>query len=149
VVVARLSALDASFLRVETPSAHMHVGWVSTLELPEGAARLDAAALTESVAARLHLAPRFRQRIATVPLGLGEAVWEDDPAFDVRRHVRVVEPPGPLGSTGLRELAGDVLSEQLDRSRPLWEIVVVPRPSRDGRRDRRCRARHRAVRPRA
>lgn len=126
-MVARLSALDASFLRVETPSAHMHVGWVSTLELPAGAERLDAEALTESVAARLHLAPRFRQRIATVPLSLGEAVWEDDPAFDVARHVRVVEPPEPLGSCGLRELVGDFLSEQLDRSRPLWEIVVVPK----------------------
>src|SRR5207302_1779036 len=83
--------LDASFLRVETPTAHMHVGWLSLLELPPGLARLDSTALTERIAARLHLAPRFRQRLAAAPLALAAARWEDDPGFDIARHVSVAD----------------------------------------------------------
>ena len=74
----------------------MHVGWLAPLELPRGAERLDAVALIERIAARLHLAPRFRQRLASVPLGLGEPTWVDDAEFDLRRHVRVIEPPDAL-----------------------------------------------------
>jgi WS/DGAT/MGAT family acyltransferase len=125
----RLSALDTSFLQVETPSAHMHVGWSATLELPDGARELDPDALAERIAARLHLAPRFRQRV--VPAPLGEPLWADDPAFRVDRHVSVVQPEGVESGRGARTamdaLAADFLSSQLDRSRPLWELVVVPR----------------------
>jgi len=125
--VARLTTLDASFLRVETPTAHMHVGWLAPLELPPGAERLDAVALIDRIAARLHLAARFRQRLATVPLGLGEPAWVDDAAFDLRRHVRVVEPPAALTRGELRALTDRFLSRQLRRDRPLWEILIVPR----------------------
>lgn len=125
--MARLTALDASFLRVETPTAHMHVGWLAPLELPPGAGRLDAVALIEQIASRLHLAPRFRQRLAEVPLGLAEATWVDDPDFDLRRHIRVVEPPEPLTRGELRSVTDRFLSTQLPRHRPLWEILIVPR----------------------
>jgi diacylglycerol O-acyltransferase / wax synthase len=122
--VQRLSTLDASFLRVETPSAHMHVGWLATLKLPAGVAQLDAGKLAERVAARLHLAPRFRQRV--VPAPLGEPMWVDNPSFSVGEHISVESRPA-RGRRELERLAGAFLSQQLDRERPLWQICVVPR----------------------
>jgi hypothetical protein len=79
-----LSSLDSSFLRVETPTAHMHVGWLSTLELPTRAEQLDPAALIEQIAGRLHVAPRFRQRVVQSPPSLAEPSWEDDGSFHIR-----------------------------------------------------------------
>jgi diacylglycerol O-acyltransferase / wax synthase len=120
----RLSTLDTSFLRVETPSAHMHVGWLATLELPDGSREFDSTKLIERIAARLHLAPRFRQVVAPAPLG--EPIWVDDPDFRLDRHVTVA--PGPVrGRRELERLSGSFLSRQLDRRRPLWQVVVVPR----------------------
>ena len=117
----RLSTLDSSFLRVESPAAHMHVGWLSRLRLPEGARALDAELLRERIAARLHLAPRFRQVVR--PLPLGEPAWSDHPNFDLDSHVRVV--PGAIGEAELQELCDEFLSNRLDRSQPLWEILVA------------------------
>jgi diacylglycerol O-acyltransferase len=118
----RLSALDSSFLRVESPAAHMHVGWLSRLRLPEGARALDAGLLRERIAARLHLAPRFRQVVRPMPLG--EPAWSDHPDFDLDSHVQVVTRR--MSEADLRELCDEFLSRRLDRSRPLWEILVVP-----------------------
>jgi diacylglycerol O-acyltransferase len=124
--VARLSSLDSSFLRVETPTAHMHVGWVSTIELPQGSDRLDAAALIEQIAGRLHLAPRFRQLVVEPPIPLGEPKWEDDPDFHILRHISVVD--APAGSpVDVGALTDAFLSEQLPRDRPLWSLLLVPR----------------------
>jgi WS/DGAT/MGAT family acyltransferase len=129
VVVQRLSALDSSFLCVESPSAHMHVGWLATVLPAERGEPLDGEALAERIAARLHLAPRFRQRVVGSPLG--EPAWVDDPAFRLERHVRIQGGPA-LERAELAELAGDFLSRQLGRHRPLWEIEVIPALS-DGR----------------
>jgi diacylglycerol O-acyltransferase / wax synthase len=125
--MSRLSTLDASFLRVETPTAHMHVGWVAPIELPAGEERLDADALTERIRARLHLVPRFRQRLAGAPLGLAEAAWVDDDRFDLRKHVRIAERPRSLSRADLRHLTDRFFSRQLRRDRPLWELLIVPR----------------------
>ena len=116
--------MDASFLRIETPTAHMHVGWLSTLRLPPGEERLDPDALADRIAARLHLAPRFRQRVQSAPIG--EPVWVDDPGFRLERHILEHEKPKVAGDCGLSRLAGEFLTEPLDRSRPLWSILVVP-----------------------
>lgn len=121
----RLSALDASFLRIETPTAHMHVGWLSTLRLPPGEERLDPDTLADRVAARLHLAPRFRQRVLSAPLG--EPVWADDPGFRLERHILAHEGSKVANDRGLSDLAGEFLTQPLDRSHPLWSILVVPR----------------------
>lgn len=128
--VQRLSALDSSFLTVETSVAHMHVGWLSTLLLPCGSEALDAQSLAKRIAARLHLAPRFRQRLAASPLG--EPAWVDDPGFRLHRHVREIEGAPPTRAQ-LDVIAGQFLSVQLDRTRPLWEIAVVPRLADDRR----------------
>jgi len=122
--VQRLSPLDSSFLRVETPTAHMHVGWLATLLLPEGCESLDVALLTKRIEARLHLAPRFRQRLAPAPIG--EPRWADDERFAIARHLHVLggEPPT---RAELDDVAGRFLSVQLARDRALWAILVVPR----------------------
>ncbi|MET0762155.1 MAG: wax ester/triacylglycerol synthase family O-acyltransferase [Thermoleophilaceae bacterium] len=125
--MARLSALDTSFLRVETPAAHMHVGWLSHLDLPAGADRLDVRRLVTTIGTRLHLAPRFRQIVVPTPLGLGEPSWEDDPRFDLGRHVFVAADEDPVGHARLRRLTDEFLSQPLSRDRPLWSLLLVPR----------------------
>lgn len=121
----RLSPLDSAFLRAETPGGHMHVGWVSVLgPVGEGGA-LDISLLRQRVAGRLHLAPRFRQVVVSTPLG--EPYWADQPRFDIERHVRVIGQRGVLTDKELREVTDGFLSAPLDRGRPLWEFLVVPR----------------------
>jgi diacylglycerol O-acyltransferase / wax synthase len=114
----RLSALDASFLDVETASAHMHVGWAAAFDPPEDRPAPSFEQLRDHIARRLQRAPRYRQRLEGVPLGLARPVWVDDERFDITRHVR------PAGRAGLDELAGSVQSTPLSRERPLWELWV-------------------------
>src|SRR5205085_9868048 len=87
--------------------------------------RLDVAGLLAQIQSRLHLAPRFRQRLEEPPLPLGEPSWRDDPSFEMERHVTVSDP-APIGARRLRELTDDFLSEQLPRDRPLWSLLVTP-----------------------
>jgi diacylglycerol O-acyltransferase len=122
----RLSALDASFLDVETASAHMHVGWAAAFDPPDEGPAPSFEQLRDHVARRLQRAPRYRQRLAGVPLGLARPVWVDDDRFDITRHVR------PAGPAALGELAGSVLSTPLSRERPLWELWISDRLD-DGR----------------
>lgn len=122
--MTRLSAMDSSFLRVESDTAHMHVGWFSALELPEGVDTLDTAEMAARIAGRLHLSPRFRQRVVPVPLRAGEPVWRDDPGFQLTNHVSVL--PGRLDDDGMRRATNAFFARPLRRDRPLWEIVLVP-----------------------
>jgi WS/DGAT/MGAT family acyltransferase len=122
----RLSALDASFLDVETASAHMHVGWAAAFDPPEERPAPSFEQLRDHIARRLHRAPRYRQRLEGVPLGVARPVWVDDDRFDMNRHVR------QAGAAGLAELAGSVLSTPLSRERPLWELWIADRLD-DGR----------------
>jgi WS/DGAT/MGAT family acyltransferase len=117
----RLSGLDSSFLGLERDTAHMHV---AACALFEGAApRYEY--LIAHIRSRLHLVPRFRQRLAFVPLGLGRPVWVDDPHFNLGYHVRHTALPRPGSDEELKRLAGRVFSQALDRSRPLWELWLV------------------------
>ncbi len=117
----RLSTLDESFLRLESDSAHMHVAALMVFkgEAPSHDELLDA------VAARLHMVPRYRQRLAPVPLGQGRPKWVDDPHLNLRYHVRASALPSPGSEAELRALAGRVFSQQLDRDKPLWELWLV------------------------
>jgi WS/DGAT/MGAT family acyltransferase len=117
----RLSAIDAGFLAQEGPNAHMHIGAVVRCEGP--APPFDA--LLDHIRGRLHLVPRYRQRLALPPLDAGRPVWADDPAFDVAYHVRRTRPAPPGDQGRLLELVGDLMAEPLDRGRPLWELWVV------------------------
>jgi WS/DGAT/MGAT family acyltransferase len=116
----RLSALDTSFLDVETPTAHMHVGWAATFSPPEDDEACDFESLSAHLASRLGRAPRYRQKLAPVPLGVTPPAWVDDPDFDPRRHIRHAR------GTNLASIVDDVMSQPLDRDRPLWEIWIAP-----------------------
>jgi diacylglycerol O-acyltransferase len=127
-VAERLSAIDGSFLRVESPSAHMHVAWTATFRVPVGEPHPTLTRLRRHIAGRLARVPRFRCRLAWPPRGMGEPFWVEDPEFDVANHVL------PLGTLGLElddrrfeMLCDSVLSAPLDRRRPLWEIRLAPR----------------------
>ena len=117
----RLTGLDSSFLHLERDSAHMHVAGCSVFAGSPPA--YDE--LVEAIESRLHLVPRYRQRLAFVPLNQGRPVWVDDPHFKVRYHVRHTALPRPGGEAELKRLAGRVFSQALDRSRPLWELWLV------------------------
>ena len=124
----RLTILDSSFLRVESPAAHMHVGWRGVFRPEPGRAPVTPDSLRALVAGRVGQAPRFRQRLAFPPAGLGEPVWVDDDRFDVADHVRCLSGPGELvPRSRFAELADEFLSRPLDRGRALWEIGLVPR----------------------
>lgn len=125
--MARLSPLDSSFLRVETETAHMHVGWLSHLDLPLGCERFDVDRLAATLAARLHRTPRFRQVITPAPLGISEPSWTDDPCFDLRRHIHVATGDAPLSHRQVEQLTDDFMSRPLPRDRPLWSLLVIPR----------------------
>ena len=122
----RLSGLDASFLALETRETHMHVGAVVVFgpgkySTAEG---VDIGVLRTIVESRLDQIPRYRQRLATIPIE-GHPVWVDDEHFDLASHVRHVALPHPGTHDQLKELAGAIFSQPLDRTRPLWEINVV------------------------
>jgi diacylglycerol O-acyltransferase len=117
----RLTGLDASFLHLERDSAHMHVAGCSVFAGDPPAYE----ELIGAIESRLHLVPRYRQRLAFVPFNQGRPVWVDDPHFNVRYHVRHTALPRPGGEAQLKRLAGRVFSQALDRSRPLWELWLV------------------------
>ena len=118
----RLTALDSTFLHLEDHStAHMHVASVMVFE---GTAPTHEQ-LVEHVLGRMHLVPRYRQRLANVPLGQGRPVWADDPHFNPRYHIRHTALPRPADDAALKQLAGRLFSQRLDRSKPLWEIWLV------------------------
>ncbi len=117
----RLSGLDASFLHIENSSAHMHVASVMLFEGPPP----PYDDLLEAIERRLGLVPRYRQRLAFVPLGQGRPRWVDDPHLNLRYHVRATALPAPGSERQLMDLAGRVFSQQLDRDKPLWEIWIV------------------------
>ena len=129
----RLRPLDGSFLRVETPNAHMHVGWCALFEPHPDRERPDLCSLRESILGRLHLAPRFRQRLAFPPPGFGEPFWVDDASFDISKHVvALAQQDEPLSVASFSALADAALSVPLDRKRPLWQVLLAP-PLEDGR----------------
>jgi WS/DGAT/MGAT family acyltransferase len=117
----RLSGLDATFLALEKHGAHMHVGSVLVLDGPPPA--YDE--LVAAIESRLHLVPRYRQRLVSAPLRQGRPVWSDDPHFNARYHLRHAALPAPGGRAELEQLAGRIFSQALDRSKPLWEIWLV------------------------
>jgi diacylglycerol O-acyltransferase / wax synthase len=119
----RLTGLDASFLHLERDSAHMHVG--STLIFEGEPPPYNE--LVEAIERRLHLVPRYRQRLAFVPLQQGRPVWVDDPHFNIRYHVRHTALPRPGTETELKRLSGRLFSQELDRNKPLWELWLVQR----------------------
>jgi len=123
----RLSPVDRTFLDLEYPEAHMHVAGVmifnaSPLRTPDGG--IDIEKIRKYIASRLHLIPRYRQRIARIPVE-NHPVWVDDDHFNLEYHVRHTALPQPGGDEQLKRLTGRIVSQQLDRGKPLWELWIV------------------------
>jgi WS/DGAT/MGAT family acyltransferase len=130
----RLTALDTSFLDMETPAVHLHVGSIGIFE-PGPLARddggIDFDRIQAIAEAGLRRAPRFRQKLASTPV-TGHPVWVDDEHFNLLYHVRHTSLPLPGDERQLKRLMGRIMSERLDRAKPLWELWFVE-GLRDGR----------------
>lgn len=121
-----LKPLDAWFLYLERPEAPLHIGGVYIFEgRPSSKGGVGAQGIAETLAARLHLVPRYRQKLRWLPLNLGHPVWVDDADFDLSYHVRRAALPKPGDEAQLREYAARVYARPLDLTRPLWELTVV------------------------
>ncbi len=117
----RLTAIDASFLAQEGPSSHMHIGALTVLEGPPP----PFGDFLDTIRGRLHLVPRYRQRLSFPPVESGRPVWTDDPSFNLEYHVRQTALPRPGSELQLYKLVSRIFSQQLDRSKPLWEMWVI------------------------
>ena len=120
----RLSALDAAFLRLETRAEHMHTCGLFVFHAVKGV-EFDFQRFLDVVRSRLHLVPRFRQKLAFTPFNLSTPIWIDDDEFDLGFHVRHAALPRPGRMDQLMDYVGRLVSRQLDRDRPLWEIYVI------------------------
>jgi diacylglycerol O-acyltransferase len=120
-IVDRLSPLDAVFVNAEDGVTHMHIGSCAIFAGPLPPFD-EIVALIDS---KLPLIPRYRQRLRSVPGGLGHPVWVDDEEFDLGYHVRHSALPAPGGEAELENLIGRLMSQELDRTRPLWEAWVI------------------------
>jgi diacylglycerol O-acyltransferase / wax synthase len=117
----RLTAIDASFLHQEGQNSHMHVGAVTIFEGPPP----EFEEFLDTLRERLHLVPRYRQRLQEAPLQTGRPIWIDDPTFNLEYHVRQTALPEPGSEEQLTRLTARIFSQQLDRSKPLWETWLV------------------------
>ena len=115
-----LSPSDLSAIQAERGPVHMHVGGVCVFD-----GHVDRETVVGRVRERVHLIPRYTMRLEAAPFGLANPVWVADESFDVDRHVRRVALPSPGGDAELGELVGQILSQPLDRARPLWQISLV------------------------
>src|SRR5579871_1489381 len=117
----RLTPVDASFLHQEGPSSHMHIGGLTLVEGPPPT--MDE--FLEQIRKRLHLVPRYRHKLAYTAIDSGRPVWVDDPSFNLEYHVRHTALPAPGTFEQLQELTARIFSQQLDRSKPLWEMWLI------------------------
>ena len=120
-MVRRLSGTDSLFLAGETPAWHQHVGGLTIVD-PTGVAGFGFDALCRNVARRLPLVPKLTWKLKEVPLGLDRAVWVDDLTFDLRRHIHQITVAAPGGPRETAAAVAPIMSRQLDRRYPLWEL---------------------------
>jgi WS/DGAT/MGAT family acyltransferase len=117
----RLTPIDAAFLHQEGAHSHMHIGGLTIVEGPPPA----TSELLEQIRLRLHLVPRYRHKLANTALDSGRPVWVDDPTFNLEYHIRHTALPTPGQWEQLCSLTARIFSQQLDRSKPLWEMWLI------------------------
>lgn len=115
-----ISGMDATFLYGETPTSPMHVG---SLAIIEGS--LEFETFKERIRSRIHLIPKMRQRLISVPLSVDYPYWVDDPNFDIDLHINRIALPKPGSWKELRAVASDIFSDHLDKARPLWSFTFI------------------------
>ena len=121
----RLTGLDASFLYMETPTLHMHVAITAVFDPATVPGGYSFRRIRQLISDRIPLLPVFQRRLVEVPMRLGHPVWVDDPEFDIDNHLRRAALPSPGGMRELADFTADVISRQLHRDRPLWEMWIV------------------------
>jgi diacylglycerol O-acyltransferase / wax synthase len=129
----RLSPQDSSFLPYETRNTHMHITWTWIFEsapLTGSSGGIDIERIRTYIASRLHWIPRYRQRLDRIPIA-NDPIWVDDERFSINYHVRHTSLPQPGDDHQLKMMTARIMSQQLDRSRPLWEAWVIEGLQRD------------------
>lgn len=121
----QMSGLDASFLYLETPNAHMHVGGVVIVDPSTARVPFDFEALRSLIAKRIHLVPMLRGKLVEVPLNVDFPYWIDDPTFDLDFHLHHVAVPPPGGLQQLTDMVSRIFGRPLDRNQPLWEVHMI------------------------
>ena len=121
----RLTGLDSAFLAAELPGNLLHVMAVLVLDPESIPGGYSFGGFREFIARRLHLVPPLRRRLVEVPFGLARPLWVEEPDLDLELHVRRAAVPSPGGAREVAALAAEIDERPLDRSRPLWELVVV------------------------
>ncbi|MFQ5473194.1 MAG: wax ester/triacylglycerol synthase family O-acyltransferase [Dehalococcoidia bacterium] len=116
----RLGLEDTAFLFLESDESPSNVGSVAIFE---GNMSFDR--FLENVSSKMHLVPRYRQRVVGAPFNAARPTWEDDPDFDIRRHIRRLRLDAPGTLDDLMNLAARIHEGKMDRSKPLWEIYIV------------------------
>jgi len=116
----RLTGTDAFFLYVEGPRGQMNIG---ICHLYEG--HISREEVIQSLSARMHLLPRYRQKVVFPPLRLAHPTWEEDPAFDIRNHVEERTLPPGADDKVLAQVSGELLKPWMDHSRPLWKLTLL------------------------
>src|SRR5262249_45597769 len=123
----RLSAQDASFLVFETPTTHMHIGGTVIFErgpLATATGGVDIDRIRRYVGTRLHWIPRYRHKLNFIPLE-NHPIWVEEDHLNLEYHVRHTSLPRPGDDAQLKALVARVMSQQLDRGKPLWELWIV------------------------
>lgn len=121
----RLTGLDATFLYFETPAQHLHVCAVFVIDPATMPGGYSFDKIKHMIETRLDLVPPFRRRLQSVPMNLDHPVWVEDRDFDLDYHVRRIGCPAPGTEEQLADMAADIASRPLDRSKPLWEMWVI------------------------
>ena len=116
----RVSSLDATFLYLENEKCPLHIGSTSVFD-----GKLSAEKLRKSISERLHLLPRYTQKVVPDPFKIAHPTWEEAVDFNIKNHVIEVESGKKLSREDLTAKAGEIMTSVMDRSKPLWEIYVV------------------------
>ena len=120
-----LSALDASFIYLESDHSPMHIGGVYVMDAAGAPPGFGFAAFREHIRERLRCSRVFRERLIEAPLGLAHPCWINDPDFDLDRHLAHLHLPAPGGRAQLMRVAAQIFGRALDRGRPLWEMTFI------------------------
>ena len=120
----KLSAMDASFLYLETPEMPMHVGSMAIFRLPEGYQGDFFEDFKAMITSRLHIAPILKSRLEKAPLDIDHPSWVEDDQFDIDRHIFRASLPAPRDRATLERIVGWMHAKLLNRARPLWEFYV-------------------------
>lgn len=118
----RMTSLDATFLYLEKKECPLHIGSTSVFD-----GRVTISELKKHIADRLHLIPRYTQKVVPDPFNIAHPTWEEAEDFDIDNHIFEIDPKTTFSREGLLEIAGEKLSGVMDRGKPLWELYLVPK----------------------